>query len=257
MKMSRELSKKIEALKKLKEGNEGDYEEAEKILRRIRIEDPTDIDVIISLASIYLKKENPQKALALLELEEDRFTDSPIFYKNLSAIHRILNNKEKAFEAIKKAISLDPNNPYWRAALGFTYWAFRDTEKAIEETREALKYVLTKENEVTLDEIRIKNNLAYYYAELGTNEDEAKNYANFTYTHKDKAGELKGWCTDTYAFVNMKFAKNKDEIKEAISLFYQAVDEGHPFDTIIKNHIKEASDKLEKLLEIQSDIPKG
>lgn len=231
------------ALKKLEAG---DYEGAVKILNELRTEDSNNLDLLIELADLYIRQGDPSKALALMELEEHRFQEQYLFYKHLAAIYTVVNSKKEALKATQIALNLNPNNPGLITSLGYVYWYFGDTEKAIAETEKALKLIKTeKEDDELL--LKIKNNLAYYYAELGKNEKEAREYAELSYRHKEKFGKFKAWYIDVYGYVKMKFAKNTNEIDESLDLFTEALKEGYPLDTIMVNHLKEALEKREKL----------
>ncbi len=225
----------------------GDYTGAEKIYRTLRVENSSDLTPIIGLADVYLKQNNSQKALVLMELEENRFSDDPFFYRHFCRAYRAVGDRNNAFKSIEKAVLLDPGNPEWIASLGFTYWFFSDPERAINETEKALKLVLKKRDPLTL--IMIKNNLAYYYAEAGKKENRAREYATFCYQNRMQEGmdQLKrSLYVDTYGYVKMKFTKDIGELDEAIAIFNKVIKDGAPIEFTI-GHLEEAYQKRRQL----------
>lgn len=220
----------------------GNYKSAEKVLKEFSAKNPSNLDPIIRLVSLYLKQNKVQEAVTLLESKKDNFKNEPLFYRTFCSVHRTLGNENEALEYIKKAISLDPENPQWKSSLGFIHWLFRDPEKAIEETEKALKFI-KEEDFLTI--LMIKNNLAYYYTEMGGKEDKAREYATFCYENRLKEDideTLRNNIIDTHGYVKMKFSKDIGEIDKAISLFDEAIKRGAPFRPIL-SHLQAAYQK--------------
>jgi len=233
---------KEDAAKKLAEE---DYEGAYAAYKKLKTEYPHDLDIIIGLVSTYLERSNPYGALSLMELEEETFKENALFYKHVATLYTSVKNKDKALIAIGKAIELESENPDFRSVLGYICWSFGDTDRAVEETEKALKLALGRKDASLL--IKIKNNLAYYYTILEINEQKAREYAEFSYQHRQEGRDI-GWLIDTYAYVKMKFTRELNELDEAISLFIEAAKADQAFREPIASHIKEAIDKRTKLL---------
>jgi len=224
------------------------YKGAERLLEELRRNNPSDftIDLLTELISLYLKENRLHEAIDLLSSEEKRFEKVPLFYRTFSGVYRTLGDKKQAIHYINKAINIEPNNPLWRTSLGLTYWLFSDVEKAIETTKETLKYI---QDEDSLEAIMIKNNLAYYYAQAGLNKEEAMKYATFCYERRDREDlgqQRKAHILDTYGYVIMKFAQKSEDIDKAIILFKEAIKEGIPSEAG-DAHIEEAEKKRESL----------
>lgn len=222
------------------------YESAERILLEFSSKNPSDLDPIIELASLYLKQDKLHQTITLLKLKEDNFKREPLFYKIFCSVYRTLGDESKALEYIEKVVSLDPKNPQWRSSRGFTYWLFGNPERAIKETEKALEFV---KKEDFLTTLMIKNNLAYYYTEMGKEEEKAKKYAAFCYKNRLKEDidqTLRNNIIDTYGYVKMKFSKDIGEIDEAISLFDGAIKASTPLKPIL-SHLEEAYQKRRML----------
>lgn len=205
-----------------------------------------DLKELVRKAESEVNKERPQKAIALMELEEDKFKNNPKFYKNLCSAYRAADDKKNALKYIKKAISLEPENLNWMISLGYTYWCFGNLKKAVEETEKAIKYASSKR-----DFLKIRNNLAYYYAQLEQKEVQAREYASYCYKNRkivDLDPALRLEYINTHAYVKVKFAKEVDEVDRAISLYNNAMKEGYPVDKGI-SHLREAYLKRKELRE--------
>jgi tetratricopeptide (TPR) repeat protein len=209
----------------------GDYTGAEKIYESLRKNNPMDLVPVVGLMSVYLKQNKPQKAIAMMELEEDKFKTNPLFYKNLCTAYRIAGDKDMALRSIEKAIHLDPENARYISSRGYTYWFFSDSEKATQETERALEQASKNPDDLTMS--MIENNLAYYYAEAQKEEAKARKYATFAYKNRSTPGVdqvLRSYWIHTYGYVRMRFAEDIEEIDAAIDLLNDALREGMPRD---------------------------
>lgn len=222
---------------------------AEKIFRTYREKAQPDLSLSLlkALVSIYLHQGHIQRAIFFMETEEDFFDKNHEFYETFSRVMRTNKDWEKALYYIKKAISLSPQDAECLSSLGYTYWLKGERGPAIEETEKALGCASNKN-----DVLRAKNNLAYYYAEQGevSNEAKAREYAKYAYDNYPKTSELYGSAISTYGYVIMKFARDLQELDNAVTLFHNAIREGFSLDRALE-HIRESEIKR-KLLSKQS-----
>lgn len=166
------------------------------------------------------------------------------YFKALSHAARATGDKRKALDYIREGLKLKPNNSDLLQSLGYTYWYFSDFEMAIKETEKALVHASDKE-----EILKIKNNLAFYYAELAepANKEKAIEYAKEAYDKCPRQSRTFGYYADTYGYVKFKFAKRVEEIDEAIKLFLEAERAEISLD-IAMERIKQAELKRKKLL---------
>ena len=155
--------------------------------------------------------------------------------------------KEKALEAVQKAIDLNPNDPHSVNMLGYFYYWFSEIDNAIITTEKALSLAESLGDKKEL--IRCKNNLAYYYAMTIDKKYEtlAREYSKQVYDH-DKESAL---YIDTCGFVKWKYAKDMDELRAA-SDFFQIAVEKDPFDPDYNRHLSECLQEI-KLREFVSE----
>lgn len=225
------------------------YSDAEKALQELRKIAPKDMTILCLLVRVYLSEGYPDKALTLLKKEERDFQNDALYHRTIAYIYRILRDMDSAVRCGNKAIELEPSNFKGYLSLAYTYWLFYHhtgrtgqpstlgyLEKAIEISEEGLK-----KTQIVNEQNKLKNNLAFYYAELGDIQykEKALAYSKSCYeTNKDNP-----YYIDTYGYVLLKFADNSDIIYEALQLFEFAIKKGLPLE-YGKAHILEALAKL-------------
>jgi tetratricopeptide (TPR) repeat protein len=116
--------------------------------------------------------------------------------------------------------------------LGYVYWRFGDIDAAIASTENALN-LTSKYDWVDRDihMFKIKDNLAYYYADKGINEEKAFSYVDQIDTFDFIDDIEKAKHLDTKGFVYMKFGKNKEDIQKSINCFTESLAVREDIDT--------------------------
>lgn len=194
-------------------------EEIQKELEENFKKNPNDFNAFKDLILFYLKEINVKywnKALEIFSQKSNLFTNIPEYYSLLSGYYTRVKYREAkslAIEALQKAMNLDDKNPRWYVQMGFVYWHFDEIENAIRWTKSALDLAGSfpdyGEKQVSL----IKNNLAFYYACVGRNKEQAIEYAEEAYRILPNAPRA-----DTLGYVYMKFAESMDDLVRAKNL---------------------------------------
>ena len=130
--------------------------------------------------------------------------------------------------------------------LGHVYWWFEDTDTAIDYARQALQLACglpEEERKKDKDVInRIKNNLAFYFAEKQIEKDRALSYVGEILNEVSQANELYLACLDTAGYVYTKFASKNEDFDKAIK-YLQTVLEMEPQSKDAQQHLIEAYEK--------------
>jgi len=206
-----------------------------------------DFDALSRLIYMYLNSKDESyydKALNLIEEKKEEFKDRVEYYNILSLIYRQIGEtgrtKDLAIESAKKCIELERRNPRWYFGLSYTYWWYKDLDKAIEVSEEGLKLSQELQKEISVNMNLIKGNLAYFYAEKSDFEkkDIALKYAEDAYNY-DKAPSR----TDTFGYVLMKFGTSKEDFEKAEKLFLEALKQESD-NEFIREHLEEVRRKI-------------
>ena len=113
-------------------------DKAEKYYKKGIELDSTNIDLFINLAAVYLKQGKYEIAIDLSNRGLKINPMNPLANYNLGKAYMMVNNYEKACEALEKAITYTPNSD-WFFTFGYALTAINDYEKAIPVFNEAIK----------------------------------------------------------------------------------------------------------------------
>ncbi len=87
----------------------GDSTSAEEILQEGFQEFPQDNTVLVELVNFYITAGNSDEALSYLELAKEQEPDNPSFHYAEGALYEQMEEPEKAMEAYKRSLELDPD----------------------------------------------------------------------------------------------------------------------------------------------------
>lgn len=196
-------------------------ENIEEIKRKFE-KSPNDIQIFNELISYYIKsdsKNDLEEALALVNEKKEVFKDEAEYYKIVAHLYLRMEHvpraRDFAIDSGNKAILLDRENPKRYLNLGYIYWWYGEVEKAITITEEGLRLGERIKNEEIIN--LTKGNLAFFYAQLGIDKEEAIRFAEEAYQNDKSASTI-----DTLGYVKMKFASSKKDLEEAERLFLEA-----------------------------------
>jgi len=128
--------------------------------------------------------------------------------------------------------------------LGYVYWRFADFDTAIVYTEKALESIgKSHVEDRDWHIVKIRNNLAFYYAERGINSEKAFSYVDEIDPANIRDDNERVQHLDTKGYVYMKLGKSKEHIQKSIEYFDGAL-------TIEENvDIRKRRDKAVELLE--------
>ncbi len=242
---------------------QGVYDDAAWEFKHALAEDPENDRVHYYLGSTYEEMENYEKAAAEflnVQAGSQFFGDSRL---HLSYVLSELDRLDEAIDLMKKAVKEEAANTSLYLALGTLYETKKDYARAIATIDEGLNLepddvelnfrrgvVLDKsgDKDATIDAMRkvialrpdhadALNYLAYTWADLGINLDEALEMA----IKADRFKPDNGFITDTVAWILFK----KGEYGPAVELLEKAVALQHD-DPIINEHLGDAYVKVRK-----------
>ncbi|MCI0562038.1 MAG: hypothetical protein MN733_26420 [Nitrososphaera sp.] len=167
-------------------------------------------------------------------------------YREIATICMNYKDKLNSFRAANKYRELLGKAPKAEQFLGYVYWWFKDIDTAIIHAENALQAALNMpEPEPSTDGdsiLRIKNNLAFYYAEKQINKDVAFSYVDEILARTSPADKLYLYYIDTAGTVYLKFATSEDEVDKAKAYFLQVL-EHEPKSEHTIEHLTEAFEK--------------
>ncbi|MEM7828072.1 MAG: tetratricopeptide repeat protein, partial [Candidatus Aenigmatarchaeota archaeon] len=126
-----------------------------------------------------------RKARGLFPIRGEHYYGEAEIYKKMGDVYKKREYYDEALSYVKRAIHLEPLNPYFRRELGIIYWILKDYEKAIEEFRRAV--------EITPGNVFLHNTLGKAYMYLGRLDDAKRQLRRalelendyFEYSHPD------------------------------------------------------------------------
>ncbi len=132
-------AKKLSQLARVYERG-GQKEKAIALYEQRRDKEPDNIEHLRMLAGLYKNAKQAEQAIAtskaLLEKDKNR---ARIYYKDLLDIHLSVDLKDEAIAAAEAIVSLAPSDPEARLTLAQVYQMYRQTPKALDEYRYALR----------------------------------------------------------------------------------------------------------------------
>lgn len=234
--------------------------EAESALILLSDQYPEELKIVSELFDLYGSPayealsgaiQSAQKALRFVESKNERFSKSPEYFMLVARANCKFENTGKArthylkaIAAASEAINIEPENPRWLSLRGLMHDVFGVVVEAVKDTENALKMAENKSDQKNI--ARAKNNLAFYFAELGQEDKKelALQYANEACEYDRQFGQPIHISEDTLGYVLMSFAETKDELERAVALLGQAV-AADPQDAEIASHLSEAKKRLD------------
>lgn len=236
------------------------YHDAEKELKKLSDEYPKELKIVAKLYELYDMPEFAaisdltalaKNCLHFLEYKKPAFSEVADFYYLLSFAYtkfagtgKNRNYYKLALEAANKAIELEPKFPRWYSLRGLVHHLFGVSVDAITSTEVALR--LATEQSDNEGAARAKNNLAYYYAEVGQNsmKEQAIAFAKDACQH-DIGNKLKyPFSLDTLGYVLMMYGESQEELEESVEVLVKSASL-EPGDRVISDHLSEARRRLE------------
>ena len=170
------------------------------------------------------------------------------------------------------AVSLIPmvGRPYDLLRLSFGYWTEKNLDMAIRLAKQGIKLCARSRDcdpEDKKSELRLKNNLAYFYAAIGdsSNEEEARQLAEECVKRVLLGEEYDayGKFLATLGLVEIAFAHTADEVEQGIKRCQDAYRLGSDFGLLVE-HLAKAKQRLAVLqyavaptLDVDDDRPKA
>lgn len=236
------------------------YHDAEKSLKQLSVQYPTELKIVAKLYNLYSMPEfvaiSDSIALAkdcihFLEAKKQALSNVADFYYFLSWAYMKFAGTGKhrhyyklALDAADAAIQLEPTCPRWHSLRGIVHHGFGVVVDAIADTVIALKFA---EEQSDKDGVaRAKNNLAYYYAMQGQSSmrETSIAYAREAYQYDKEKGSKEQLSLDTLGYVLMTYGETLEELEEAVDVLNRAV-KLDPTDSVISDNLLEARKRLE------------
>jgi tetratricopeptide (TPR) repeat protein len=160
--------------------------------------------LVNELINYYLIREESEKALEYIDLAKEGDKSNPSYYFAEGTLHDELGNTEKAVEAYKNAINVDPDyyNAYFNLSVLYYNQAVEIYNQAAKETddakyeelkKEAESYIekaivpMKKALELNTDDLAAMENLkTYYYRLRNKGEEYMKEYEKYDKMLKEK-----------------------------------------------------------------------
>lgn len=180
-------------------------------------------DAIVHAAYLYRKKKELENAADLLKRAIATRNDVPQFYAFYASVLDEMKEFDKGVKMLEAATQKFPDNTQLRFYLGSMYDRIGRTKDTIAEMRKVLA--------LDGDHVQALNYLAYTFAELGENLDEAEALAY-------KAMKLQpsdGFIIDTLGWVLFKRGRIEDAIQ-----YLEAAYKLKPDESVIAEHLGDA-----------------
>lgn len=179
----------------------GDYENAITAFQGALKENPQDVKINQDLAQSFLKAAQYEKAgeiyKYLAQLEPD---DATLYYRTILSMYNEAKMHDKAIEASKDIIKLDPKNADVVYNLGYMYSVLKRYREAIQTFKSALE---------------LKPNFEYAYANIGHCSLQIKNYSQALWAYK-KLVKIAPKSVDAWfnlAVSNMQLKRYNDALR--------------------------------------------
>lgn len=217
--------------------------ELKEITREFRTKGITEESVLQDLRAVITAEElnelvNKGQIELAVKKAEKLYHDDPSKYPQLVSI--LLSSKDeknwnKAWSILGK-IEEGNFKPY--LSLAYSFWSINRAEDAIKVGEKGLRIAEKQGDKLGIN--KLKNSLAYYYADTGDSrfEDSARTYAEEAYAAR--LGEAEPM--DTKGYVKIIYGKTAEEIEEGIYLCEEARRQGISFEFYIK-HITKAAER--------------
>src|SRR3989304_7156926 len=141
---------------------------------------------------------------------------------------------QKAWELLQKQKS-----PFLKSyiSLSYLFWSIGRINDAIKVSEEGLKFAEMTGSQEALDLVRLKNNLAYYYADSG--DPKYKTQAEIYISEVLNQDPENPLHIDTAGYIKIVFGNTKSEILQGVNLCEDARRKGSSFEIYIK-HVNKA-----------------
>jgi len=90
--------------------NEEEFDKAIESMDVAKAENPKDVNLVLSEASMYYQMGEKEKAVSSFEKAAEMAPNDPNVFYNIGVTYNEIGNEEKALENIEKAIALEPSN---------------------------------------------------------------------------------------------------------------------------------------------------
>ncbi|MFQ5674383.1 MAG: tetratricopeptide repeat protein, partial [bacterium] len=111
-------------------GRAGKYDEAIQTYKDILQKDPSRTIAHVQLAKLYLRNEEPEKAIDEIEKAGPEHFEDEFFLMQIADVYSKLGDKEKTLQTLEKIVRLDPYNLAYRRKLADAYDWNGESEKA-------------------------------------------------------------------------------------------------------------------------------
>ncbi len=187
-------------------------------------------------------------ALALLTKYQPRLEQIPDYWMLRAEMYLQLQDPELAktlaTSSALRAVLLDPENPKWYRLVGYIYWKYGDLYQAVDETRKAIDALRKRPRSPDRDRELAAGlgNVAYYYADLDTNLEEAHQLAIEAADLDRSSANL-----DTLAVIKTKFARSHEELDDAERLLREAATKEGAITHFIEEHLRTLAKRRKEL----------
>ncbi len=169
-------------------------------------------------------------------------------YKDVAKICIESGDKHNAYIAANRYKQLEGEDPKAYQFLGYVYWWFGDPDTGIAHTEKALELANSIKNGNEKSELlcKLKNNLAFYYAEEGIKGEKAVNFIDEALKSTARNSIYYTSQLDTAGYVHYKFGKTKVDMDSAVGYFLRVL-ELEPDNPATLQHLKDAYKKKRDL----------
>jgi len=202
---------------------QGKPEQAVTVLKAAIADNPRQLELYMTLSSLYEALNKPDDGLTLLLDAEKQFDSDPRIHFRIGVLYDKLGKRPESIERMKKVLSINPKDAQALNFLGYTY-----AEMGIN-LEEALTY-LKKAAEIHPNDGFILDSLGWVYFKL-KNYDEAAKYLEEASTLVEDDSTIVEHLGDVYAA--------RKEQKKALKAYKKALE--------IEPERKELNDKIRRI----------
>lgn len=252
--MKPELESNLKETKEIasKYAKEGDFEKVKDVWMGLLDKFPKEIILVEETLNFYRDnmylKENKDEALCIIKSLKNDFINSSEYYRLLSLAYVLSEEIDEniynlSIEAANRSLELNKDNPKGYRSLGYIYYWFGNTGKAIENTEIALQKIKTATPPLII--ASIKNNLAFYYAMDNINKEKALAYVQESLEIFEENKDIDGQALayDTLGYVQWKF--KLCDLEQAYANCKKAT-ELNPSEDLFYVHLQEIQQEISK-----------
>ena len=207
------------------------FDEAEEAFRGLYREHPTEIEISVPLVQILARSESKHpEALQIIERIGKVHSLPPLLKRIKVVATSSVQGSDVALELARQHTKEEPDDPEHYVPLSALYFKIGEVGRASDAAEEGLKItedlkLRRKNSDLGLVIIKLKTNLAYFYADLWRLEykNKARTYAEEAYAHFKNSNS-----TDTLGYVYITYGDTKEDIYKGIDLCREAHKIGSP-----------------------------